>query len=375
MIGVKDLKKVVYLMEYPIDLPGGAQLSTISICNALIEHPECGYEPVVICPELLNKDSHYDFTVRTYPMGESRIKNLFIRIKAFLRLIREEKPDLIHIEMSESLITYGFIRKFFKNIPYLYTDRGMYFGYRTRSKIFMMPVLKDASMLVTTTEKNRGLWESNSTIRPLNVIYNTISPVFSEYDESRKKRDGMFTIGFAGRICIEKDWPFVPVLVKALRDAGLKFRVHLVLSLFEKGDAEQAAELRQKIGGIIGEENLIYEEDLSQEEMSRYYYGLDLFLMTSQFESFGKAAVEAMSRKCAVLSTEVGGLPEVIGDPQYLYTKDHPEIAVERVKSMMDDPEVLRRAQEYFYMRYRDNFTESAYLEKHLRVYREILGV
>lgn len=368
------MKKVVYLMEYPIDLPGGAQLSTISICNALVNNPECGYEPVVICPELLDKNSKYDFKVRTYPMGESRVKNLFIRIRAFLKIIREEQPDLIHIEMSESLITYGFIRNFFTKIPYLYTDRGMYFGYRTRSKLFMMPVLKGASMMVTTTEKNRKLWEDNSSIRPLSVIYNTISPIFSEYDESKKKRDGIFTIGFAGRICIEKDWPFVPVLVKALHDAGLRFRVHLVLSLFEKGDDAQAAELRRKIADIIGDENFVYEEDLSQEEMSRYYYGLDLFLMTSQFESFGKAAVEAMSRKCAVLSTEVGGLPEVIGDPDCLYTKEHPEVAVQSVKRLMDDPEKLKKSQEYFYRRYRDNFTEEAYLDKHLRVYREILG-
>ncbi len=368
------LKKIVYLMEYPIDLPGGAQLSTISICNALKNHPEAGYTPVVICPELLNSDSKYDFPVRTYPMGDSRIRNLFIRIKAFKKIIREEKPDLIHIEMSESLITYGFIRHFFKNIPYLYTDRGMYFGYRMRSKLFMMPVLKKASMLVTTTEKNMKLWEANSSIRPLNVIYNTISPVFSTYDEKMKKRDGVFTIGFAGRICIEKDWPFVPVIVKALHDAGMKFRVHLVLSLFEKGDDEQAEDLRRKIGDIIGDENLIYEQDLSQTEMSRYYYGLDLFLMTSQFESFGKAAVEAMSRKCAVLSTEVGGLPEVIGDKDCLYTKEHPELAVRAAKRLYEDKDELQKKQEYFYKRYRDNFTEDAYLKKHIQVYRSILG-
>ena len=40
------------------------------------------------------------------------------------------------------------------------------------------------------------------------------------------------------------------------------------------------------------------------------------------FESFGKAAVEAMSRKCAVLSTTVGGLKEVIGKEENLYTKE-----------------------------------------------------
>ena len=54
-------------MEYPIDLPGGAQLSTKSICDALVDHPEAGYEPVVICPELLTtSESDYSFKIRTY---------------------------------------------------------------------------------------------------------------------------------------------------------------------------------------------------------------------------------------------------------------------------------------------------------------------
>ena len=111
-------KKILYLMEYPIDLPGGAQLSTIAVCDALAD--EEAYEPVVVCPELMKAESRFKFRVVTYPMGESRVKNLLLRIKAFKRIIREEAPDLIHIEMSESLITYGFIRNSFKNIKYIF---------------------------------------------------------------------------------------------------------------------------------------------------------------------------------------------------------------------------------------------------------------
>ena len=64
---------------------------------------------------------------------------------------------------------------------------------------------------------------------------------------SKRKRGGKFTIGFAGRICIEKDWEFVPVLVRALKDGGLDFKVDLVLSMYEKGDDIQAETLRKGI--------------------------------------------------------------------------------------------------------------------------------
>jgi glycosyltransferase involved in cell wall biosynthesis len=38
----------------------------------------------------------------------------------------------------------------------------------------------------------------------------------------------------------------------------------------------------------------------------------DLFLLTSEYESFGLAALEAMAAGEVVISTNVGGLPEIV---------------------------------------------------------------
>ncbi len=362
-------------MEYPLDLPGGAQMSTLSICEGLVAHPEYGYEPVVICPELLHhKASDYSFRILTYPMGESRLKNLMIRIGAFRRYLAEERPELIHIEMSESLITFGFIRHRFPGQKYIYTDRGLFFGYRKRSRLFMLPVLKKAGMLVTTTDFNRRLWEEGSGIRPLTVIPNTISErYFGTYDPAKRKKREKLTLGLAGRICIEKDWPFALEFIRKLKDTGLDFRVDIVLSTFERGDDEQVAHILDTIRDTVGEENLESHLNYSQEQMADYYYDVDVFLMTSVFESFGKAAVEAMSRKCAVVSTSVGGLPEVIGKEENLYTKDRFEKGVRYVKMLAENPKKLDADREYFYKRYLDRYTEEQYIEKHRRLYDELI--
>lgn len=368
------MKKILYLMEYPIDLPGGAQLSTEIIASALAENSEYGMESVCICPDLISKKGEeYPFRILTYPMGEKRFPNLIKRIRAFKNYIRNEKPDLIHIEMSESLITYGFIKGLFKGIPYIYTDRGMYYGYRKRSRIFMDPVLKGASAIITTTEKNRRLWEKNTGFGSFHTIPNTINPLFESFDPERKKKGGPFTIGFAGRICPEKDWGKVPYIVRALRDSGISFNVKLVLSLFEKGDRETADSLKKEIIDLIGEERLDYREELSQEEMSGFYYDTDLFIMTSCFESFGKAAVEAMSRKCAVMSTNVGGLPEVIGKKENLYSMDDLTGLISYVKKASESEEFLSREQEYFFKRYHSLYTSEAYIKRHVELYEGIL--
>ena len=362
-------------MEYPLDLPGGAQMSTLSICEGLVKHKEYDYEPVVICPKLLSSvASDYPFRILEYDMGESRIKNLLIRIKAFRKYIDGERPDLIHIEMSESLITYGFIRGRFKDRKFIYTDRGLLFGYRKRSRLFMFPVLEKCDMLVTTTEFNAGLWKNETKIRPISTIPNTISSkYFGDFDPGRKKHDDTFTVGLAGRICVEKDWDFAVEFIGSLKKRIDDLKVNIVLSTFEKGDDEKVESILNSLKKILGRENLEYALNLSQEEMSDFYYKTDVFLMTSCFESFGKAAVEAMSRKCAVVSTRVGGLPEVIGDERYLYTKGDPSKGIECIKRLHDNRDELISAGEYFYGRYKKYYTEEAYIENHRRLYDGII--
>ena len=124
--------KVLYLMEYPIDLAGGAQMSTQTLCEGLIGTE---FEPVVACPTLLHTHKEeLPFRVVEFPSDENRedkkgkrIKNFICRIGSFRRVIRAEKPDIIHIQMSESLITFGFLRclGMFAKIPFVYTDRSL----------------------------------------------------------------------------------------------------------------------------------------------------------------------------------------------------------------------------------------------------------
>ncbi|MBR4168499.1 MAG: glycosyltransferase family 4 protein [Lachnospiraceae bacterium] len=380
--------KILYLMEFPIDLPGGGQMSTQTLCEGLMGEQ---FAPVAVCPQLLtHKASDYPFGIVEYESDENREKrrflrlsNFFSRIRSFYRIVRDEKPDLIHVSMSESLITYGFLRclGIFRKIPFVYTDRGLAYGYRKHSKKCILMTLKRAEYLICTTHFNENLWLKEGVKTKVRVIPNTIGKVFSEYDAA--KRDEMrsrygfsdkdFVIGFAGRISEEKDWDFVPVLVGALCDARVNFKVALVISVYEAQDAAIVESIKSRIADRIGETNLLYLQDLSQDEMADYYYLPDVFVMSSLFESFGKAAVEAMSRKCAVLSTSVGGLTEVIGREEDLYTKEDTDRFVQRIIALKDSPEILDDEREYFYQRYRDNYTLETHLNRHRELYLSIL--
>jgi len=214
------------------------------------------------------------------------------------------------------------------------------------------------------------------------VIPNTISTSFVEYDPSARSAararygvaDDETVIGFAGRISEEKDWGRVPSVVAAIRDAGIRIKVALVLSLYESTDEDTAASIRNGITEITGPEGLIYMQDLNQDEMAEYYYLVDIFVMTSCFESFGKAAVEAMSRKCMVLATSVGGLVEVVGNTEDLYDMNDLSKLTERVRYLASSKEASENEREYLYNRYKENYTADKNISRHIEMYEDILN-
>ena len=381
-------KKILFLMEYPIDLPGGGQMSTWTLCDGILAE---GFEPVVVCPTLLStKKSDFNFKICEYSSDEnrersrlSRIKNFVSRIFSFYRLIKKEKPDLIHVSMSESLITFGFLRclSVFSDIPFVYTDRGLAYGYRGHSRLCIKKTMKHASGMICTTQFNKDLWLKEAISTPITVIPNTINKIFAIYDPAKRDimrdKNGIdkneLVIGFAGRISEEKDWDLVPVLTKALHDAGIRFKVALVISTYEEQDEEIAASVYNGIAASIGSENVIYYKNLSQKEIADYYYMVDVFVMSSMFESFGKAAVEAMSRRCSVVSTNVGGLPEVIGKEENLYSKDNIERFVVRIDELSKNREELEGDREFFYNRYRNRYTTEVHIMRHVNLYNSII--
>ena len=137
----ENKKKILYLLEYPLDLPGGAQMSTQSLCASLMGS---NYDPVVVCPHLLKPDSVFPYRVITYPMGKNRIFNLIKRILYFEKTVKDEAPDIVHIQMPESLITYGFcsVGRKKKRPALIFTDRGLFYGYRAHSMFLMKRALR-----------------------------------------------------------------------------------------------------------------------------------------------------------------------------------------------------------------------------------------
>jgi N-acetyl-alpha-D-glucosaminyl L-malate synthase BshA len=73
--------------------------------------------------------------------------------------------------------------------------------------------------------------------------------------------------------------------------------------------------------------------------------GCDLFLLPSETESFGMAALEAMTSEVPVIATRAGGLPEVVidGETGYLLPVGDTEAMAARAIEILSDDDLRRR--------------------------------
>lgn len=74
-------------------------------------------------------------------------------------------------------------------------------------------------------------------------------------------------------------------------------------------------------------------------EMPDVYRGSDLFVLSSENETFGQVFIEAMSCGLPVIGTKVGGIPEIISDSYngYLIPPDDSSILAQKIEKLMND--------------------------------------
>lgn len=107
------------------------------------------------------------------------------------------------------------------------------------------------------------------------------------------------------------------------------------------------------------------------EDLPSLYHATDIFLSTSAYEGFGLAIAEAMTAGVPVVTTDVGGVADVVGDAGVLERSSDPGALARHVLRLIDDPAertaLGRRARE----RARQHLDEVRTARAFERAYRE----
>lgn len=114
----------------------------------------------------------------------------------------------------------------------------------------------------------------------------------------------------------------------------------------------------------------------SQTEVAPWLRALDIYVMSSETESFPNALLEAMACGCAVIGSRVGGIPELITDAVsgLLFESKNVEDLAAALGKLILEPELRRRLAERAADLAHDTFSMEINARRNESLYRTLLG-
>ena len=89
--------------------------------------------------------------------------------------------------------------------------------------------------------------------------------------------------------------------------------------------------------------NVTLAGEVSEKEKLEAYAGSDIFCSPSHYEAFCISILEAMSQGCAVITSNVGGMPWVVGDTGFTFVDNNIEDFRQKLDTLVKDKKQLEK--------------------------------
>ncbi len=219
-------------------------------------------------------------------------------IKEIKKLLKKEKPDILHLNSTTAGIL-GSIAS--KNIKTIYTVHGWSFlepGFLKSKVYFILERLtaryKDKFIVLSNADKKIA---ETITSKKVIKIPNGIADIsFLNKKEARERLNIQgFTVGVIANLYKTKGLKY---LIRAINDLN----INLVII----GDGRE----RKRLEKLIKTKNIVFKGRMK--EAHQYLKAFDIFCLPSLKEGFPFVILEAMRASLPIIATRVGAIPEII---------------------------------------------------------------
>ena len=109
-------------------------------------------------------------------------------------------------------------------------------------------------------------------------------------------------------------------------------------------------------------------------QMRVLYSRASMFALTSRYEPFGMAAVEAALSRCAIVANDIPSLREVWEDAAVYFRTNDAESLAEAVQRLSTHRDLCRGYANRAYQRARERFSAKRMVDEYLQLYGELVG-
>ena len=265
--------------------------------------------------------------IESYCEG-NKVKKILVAIGAYFLFLKEmlaNKPDIVHIHSS-------FGGSFYRKLPFVYIARGfkipiinhihgseisnLYINASEKKKRLVEKCFDKCSCLVVLSEE----WKDNLEViktKTQKVVIENYSTIHKECLQRKEHSDKR--ILFLGFITELKGCFDIPEIAKKVIEQNKNVKFILAGS----GEIE-------KIQNILSEKNIsqyfLFPGWVKKEEKENLLKSADFFFLPSYTEAMPMSILEAMGYGLPIITTNVGGIPQLVEDGKNGYMKDPGDI-------------------------------------------------
>jgi glycosyltransferase involved in cell wall biosynthesis len=334
------------------------------------------------------------FKNRIPPIIPSPYRNVLIKpSRLFMEEIKKEKYDVVHISNTHPAIAVAQIAKkcIKEKIPYVVSTYGIVeastinetFKKNILVKLFskflinipLTYALSKADKIAASTEYEHPILAKYKIKKEkVKVVYIGIDPEIYKENKNSINIKNKFNINdkdviilFVGVI---KENKGIDILIKAVPYL-INCKILIVGGVAQKNYYEHLLKL---IKNLKLKNRIIFTGFVDKDLLKSLYHGCDIFVLPTKADTLPSCIVDAMACKKPVVSTKVGGIPEVIDSTNGFLVKsgDHIELS-KALQKLIDDEDLRIKMGESGYKKVKKKFIWKKVASKVLKIYKNIV--